>query len=447
MSNNAVHSAPDIEKGLPTGWREAPLGAIADIRFSGVDKKSIPGEKSVRHCNYTDVYNNDYITGNEAFMVATATDGEISRFSLEEGDVIITKDSETPDDIGVSATVVNPIPGVICGYHLALIRSKTDLVNPIFLAKQFRHERVSRLFACLANGMTRYGLTSSSIDRAPIWLPPLWEQNLVASLLRKMDEAIAKTEVLIAKLRAVKQGLLHDLLTRGLDENGELRDPERHPEQFKNSTLGRIPTDWDINPLCDLASVDRGKFMHRPRNDPRFYGGVHPFVQTGDIAAADGRVLNTFSQTLNDKGAGVSLEFPEGTIAITIAANIADTAILGRPMYFPDSIVGAIVEPPNNVRYVELRIRVRKHWLASQAPQSAQKNINLETLRPLVVPVPKPQEQQRIAEVYDRVDSRILMEQSYLSKLKAVRTGLMQDLLTGRVRVKIENLATTSSAR
>ncbi len=261
------------------------------------------------------------------------------------------------------------------------------------------------------------------------------EQLFAASILDAADEAIAKTESLIAKLKAIKQGLLQDLLTRGLDDNGQLRDPEMHPEQFKQSSLGLIPRDWTLKTLSDLADVDRGKFMHRPRNDPRFYGGEHPFVQTGDVAAADGSVLNAFSQTLNARGASVSQEFPEGTIAITIAANIADTAILGRPMYFPDSIVGAIVRPPNVIRYIELWIRYRKNWLSAQAPQSAQKNINLETLRPLIIPVPNPEEQREIAKVYELLDSRIQSEEDYLSKLKAIKKGLMQDLLTGRVRV------------
>ncbi|MEJ2724833.1 MAG: restriction endonuclease subunit S [Deltaproteobacteria bacterium] len=420
----------------PEDWQQVPLATIADIRFSSVDKKSYAGEKPVRLCNYTDVYNNDYIFGDEDFMSATASDSEIARFSVQPGDVIITKDSETPDDIGIPVVIEASSPDLLCGYHLALIRPNQNRVDSIFLAKQLAHERLSRYFARLANGLTRYGLPTVAVENVPVWVPLLGEQQSVAGILRGIDESIAKTESLIHKLKAIKQGLMHDLLTCGLDDNGQLRDSERHPEHFKESPLGLVPRDWTIKPLSDLTDVDRGKFMHRPRNDPRFYGGEHPFVQTGDVAAADGRVLNSFSQTLNARGAIVSQEFPEGTIAITIAANIADTAILGRPMYFPDSIVGAVVKPPNAIRYIELRIRYRKKWLSAQAPQSAQKNINLETLRPLLLPVPNPEEQLKIAEIYDRLDSRIQSEEAYHSKLKAIKKGLMQDLLTGRVRVK-----------
>ena len=281
------------------------------------------------------------------------------------------------------------------------------------------------------------GLNRNDAYIIKVKIPPLPEQRRIAEILDTIDEAIQKTEALISKLKAMKQGLLHDLLTRGLDKNGKLRDPKAHPEQFKDSPLGRIPKDWGINPLEKLAEVDRGKFTHRPRNDPRFYGGAYPFVQTGDIAEAEGDILKKYSQTLNNSGSAVSREFPENTIAITIAANIADTAILGQPMYFPDSIVGAIVRPPNNVRYIELCIRRAKRILNAHAPQSAQKNINLEDLRPLLIPTPTSEEQNRIGNMYDTYSNRVQSEEQYSDKLKLQKKGLMHDLLTGKVRVQI----------
>ena len=249
-------------------------------------------------------------------------------------------------------------------------------------------------------------------------LPPLYEQERIAEILDSIDLTIDRTTTLIQKLKLMKAGLLNDLLTYGLDENGELRDPIKHPEQFKDSLLGRIPTEWELQQLSDLSSVDRGKFTHRPRNDPSFYSGLYPFIQTGDISKSEGRSLKTYSQTLNERGIKVSKEFPVGTIAVTIAANIADTAILGIPMFFPDSVVGVIVQEPNNIRYVELAISHAKPKLDDCASQSAQKNINLEDLRPLLIAVPRPEEQHKIAEIYYAHDTRICTEEAYLNKLK-----------------------------
>jgi type I restriction enzyme S subunit len=281
---------------------------------------------------------------------------------------------------------------------------------------------------------TQANLNTGIVKATTVPSIPLDEQQRITEILDAADEAIRKTEALVAKLKQMKAGLLHDLLTRGLDDHGHLRDLIAHPEQFKESPLGAIPVTWDWVTLSSIAVVERGKFTHRPRNDPAFYGGIYPFIQTGDVAEAEGDVVTKFSQCLSDRGTMVSKEFPANTVAVTIAANIADTAILGRPMYFPDSVVGVVVQTPHNPRYVELCIRSAKRQLDARAPQSAQKNINLTDLRPLPIPLPHPDEQQRIAARYEVTATPIRAEQAYLHKLKRARQGLTQDLLTGRVR-------------
>lgn len=262
---------------------------------------------------------------------------------------------------------------------------------------------------------------------------PKPEQSKIAEVISKVDQAIEQTESLIAKQQRIKTGLMQDLLTRGIDEHGNLRSEETH--EFKDSPLGRIPVEWEVRKLCELANVERGKFTHRPRDDARFYGGVFPFIQTGDITSRIGRTVNSYTQTLSIKGTKVSKEFPKGTIAITIAANIADTAFLGQPMYFPDSVVGAIVFEPFSIRYVELAIRRWKPILERMAPQSAQRNINLEVLRPLLIATPAPEEQIQIADIYERAEFEQIQIENSRDKLRSLKTALMQDLLTGKKRV------------
>src|SRR5271154_4608438 len=117
-------------------WESASLSELAEIRVSNVDKKIFPWEQDVHLCNYMDVYGNDYIKEGLPYMEASATYREIDRFGLAKGDVLLTKDSETPDDIGIPAVVVDEISDLVCGYHLALIRPRSDRINSIFLAKQ-----------------------------------------------------------------------------------------------------------------------------------------------------------------------------------------------------------------------------------------------------------------------------------------------------------------------
>jgi len=187
----------------PTDWQEVPLNSVADASFSSVDKKSHAGEQPVRLCNYVDVYKNEYITDDLLFMRATATRSEIAQFGVRLGDVIITKDSETPDDIGIAALVDYAAPDLVCGYHLVMLRPNANRVAPAFLAKQLRHPRLARYFGQQANGLTRYGLPKGAVQNAPLWIPcEPKEGEKIADILRQLDAAIRETEAVAAKLRA-----------------------------------------------------------------------------------------------------------------------------------------------------------------------------------------------------------------------------------------------------
>jgi len=258
-----------------SGWTIASLGEVADIRVSNVDKKSRPGQRKVRLCNYMDVYREDYLADSHPFMMATASESEVGRFGLQAGDVLITKDSETPIDIGVPATIVGEVHDLVCGYHLAILRPSSRL-NSVWLAKVLAHEGARTYFACRATGSTRYGLANSTIAEMPLLVPTRKEQDRAAEAFVAADEAIRRSEALLAKLEQVKAGLLHDLLTRGLDKIGCLRDPEAHPEQFQDSPLGRIPREWEVAQVQELGQLITGNTPATSRSD--YYGGDIPFV-------------------------------------------------------------------------------------------------------------------------------------------------------------------------
>ena len=295
----------------------------------------------------------------------------------------------------------------------------------------------------LNQGTSINGIIRSDLVSYPVRLPPLSQQRRIAKILSTLDEAIEQTEALIAKMQQVKAGLMHDLFTRGVTPDGRLRPTrEQAPELYKESPLGWIPKEWELNKLSEVADINRGKFTIRPRNDPRFYGGDYPFIQTGDVSLAKGRVLTTYSQTLNAAGLSVSRLFDAGTIMVTIAANIADTCILGLPMCAPDSLVGVLPNKGQVSRFLELCIRRRKSWLEARAPQTAQKNINLEDLRPLLILTPCQHEQETIAAIYESFDSSLDASEQEVEKLRQQKYGLMHDLLSGRVLVPVVNVST-----
>ncbi|MGM8889467.1 restriction endonuclease subunit S [Psychrobacter sp. 1Y1] len=199
-----------------------------------------------------------------------------------------------------------------------------------------------------------------------------------------------------------------------------------------------VPNGWEVKKLEDLASVERGKFSARPRNDPKYYGGEIPFVQTGDIAGAK-KYLKSYSQTLNEEGLKVSRLFPKDTILITIAANIGDVAITSFDVACPDSLVAIQPKEGTNVIWLYFYLETCQKELDGQATQNAQKNINLQVLRPLEVLTPPLPEQHKIAKILSTWDKAISTTERLIDNSKQQKKALMQQLLTGKKRLLDES--------
>ena len=220
---------------VPEHWGVRRLRAVADMRVSNVDKHTREGEFSVRLCNYVDVYKNDSITEAMPFMNATASRDEIERFRLEPGDVLITKDSEAWDDIGVPSLVVESADDLLSGYHLALLRPFKEVLGA-YLALTLQSRVVAYQFHVRANGVTRYGLTHAGIQSVQIPLPPLPEQRAIVRYLDHVDERIRRyvsaKRKLTALLEEEKQAIINRAVTRGLDR-------QRPPQALRRRVAGR----------------------------------------------------------------------------------------------------------------------------------------------------------------------------------------------------------------
>ena len=194
-------------------WRSIHLSDCADVLMSNVDKKSKDGEKEVFLCNYVDVYKNDIIKPDMKFMIATAKDMSIEKFLLKNDNVIITKDSETPNDIAVPAYIKGDFKNVICGYHLAIIRTKKELLLGSFLHLLLQLKTYQYYFFTLANGVTRFGLGLNAIKKAIITLPSVDEQKDIVKILFGTQEEIEKMKIKVKALQNQKRGLMQKLLT------------------------------------------------------------------------------------------------------------------------------------------------------------------------------------------------------------------------------------------
>lgn len=241
--------------GLPTRWREARLDHVARAWTSNVDKHSVEGQQAVRLCNYTDVYKNASITDQLTFMAATATTEQVERFRLVVGDTVITKDSETADDIGIPAFVAYEAPDLVCGYHLAIVRPDPAAVAPRYLYWVMASEPTLRQWAVLASGVTRVGIRGGDLAKAAIPLPPIPEQREIADFLdretARIDTLIAKQEQLITTLHELRASVIRSALLGKLDHSRQLT-----PSGVE--TLGDVPASWTMSRVRYLCTLTTG---------------------------------------------------------------------------------------------------------------------------------------------------------------------------------------------
>ena len=235
-----------------------------------------------------------------------------------------------------------------------------------------------------------------------IVIPPLDEQRRIAAVLDKVSDLIAKRREQLDKL----------------DELVKARFVEMFGDPSANSQ-------WPTQKLSKLGELNRGVSKHRPRNDPDLLGGPYPLIQTGDVSNS-GLYISDYSSTYSELGLAQSRLWKEGTLCITIAANIAQTSILAFDACFPDSVVGFLPGEKTNAVFVHYWFSFFQKILEEQAPQVAQKNINLKILSDLDVIVPPYNLQADFSDFVGQIEKSKLTIQQSLDKLEVLKKALMQ---------------------
>ena len=320
----------------------------------------------------------------------------------------------------------------------------------------FKPERISSrfLFYCIASpwfiersNMLAYGAkmprvnwpTQLALFNLPI--PPLSEQERIAAYLDAscafLDAAMAAKRRQLEILESLSQTIVHKAVTQGLTPDVSLK-----PSGM--DWLPEVPAHWKVTQIKRLCEIVRGKFTHRPRNDPVFYDGEYPFVQTGDITAAH-KYIRSYSQTLNELGLTVSKVFPCGTLVMSIAANIGDVAILDFEACFPDSMVGLIPGPHTSLDFLYYLMRAMKSIMLRSAVLSTQLNLNYVRIGTNFAAFPPKKEQQEIASFLNTKeqelnDIRTTIE-AQITTLLAYRKSLIHECVTGKRRVSDADVA------
>lgn len=277
-----------------------------------------------------------------------------------------------------------------------LVFEASVLVANVLVDKFFNLPFFIEYVVANSKGINLPRVSEETVLNTTFPLPPLLEQQRIVErieeLFAKLDEAKERLQEVADSFAVRKAAILHKAFT------GELTKQWRRENGVSDES-------WEEKKLGEVGVLERGRSKHRPRNDERLFGGIYPFIQTGDVANAD-MFIEKHSQTLSDFGMQQSKLFVKNTICITIAANIGKVAILSYDSCFPDSVVGLTTDEKNSYKYVYYYLSTQQKELESKAPATAQKNINLKVLNDLDIPLPSLPEQHEIVRLIDALLAR-----------------------------------------
>ena len=420
----------------PDHWTTRRIRTVAEMRVSNVDKHTREGEIPVRLCNYVDVYKNDKITQQIPFMRATASEEEIGKFKLNRNDVVITKDSEAWDDIGVPALVTEPADDLISGYHLAILRPRADTYGP-YLFWTLQSKPTAYQFQVEAKGVTRYGLGHHEIQSAIVPHPPLPEQTAIVRFLDHADEQIqryiASKERLIALLEEERQALVHQAVTRGLDPSVRLKPS-------KVEWLGDVPEHWRIGPLKRaFVSMDYG--ISESASDS---GTIH-LLTMGNLR--DGQVIVPHDGGVDSVDEYLLLR--EGDLLFNrtnsreLVGKVGLFAGHDSPTTFASYLVRMRPLPDQEPEYLNMALNDASfisHARRESVPSLHQSNLNPTRYGRIHIALPPKDEQGDILRTLQKETATLrdsaIQTRRQIDLVNEYRTRLIADVVTGQLDVR-----------
>lgn len=432
---------------VPEHWEVKRLKNSATCWVSNVDKVPSDEELPVRLCNYTDVYYNDHITPDLGLMETTATADEIRRFGLQEGDVVITKDSEEWSDIAIPALVTKTSPDLVCGYHLAIVRPCQNAISGNYLLRSFQACALNQQFQVAASGVTRYGLPKAAIGDAWIPLPSPPEQQAIADFLDqetgRINSLVGMKKELIERLKEKRIALISRTVTRGLPPVAARVAglPDNPPLKTSGvEWLGEIPSHWEAAQLRRKALILDCK--HR----------TVPFIDDG-IPLASIREVHGFEVDLSTAKQTSEEEYltliegdrrPRlGDIIYSRNATVGDAALVTTDVRFcmgqDVCLIRAQKQFPKFLLYL-FRSAPLMEQVESLMIGSTFRRINVGQIHAFWICVPPLSEQVAIAAYLDaetaKLDALVSKVEEAIERLQEYRTALITAAVTGKIDVR-----------
>lgn len=394
-------------------WTEYELGELLSYEQ--------PTPYIVESTDYSDSYDTPVLTAGKSFIIGytNETSGIYDKLP-----VIIF------DDFTTSTQYVN-FPFKVKSSAMKILTANTELVVPKFIFYRMQIIEFDH------STHKRYWIQQYS--KIKVKIPPIPEQEKIVAkieeLFSELDNGVETLKKTKQQLAVYRQAVLKEAFEGKFTAHIPCDVELSWASEEETKSLPAIPKEWQYIALSNLGDLGRGKSKHRPRNDPKLFdGGKYPFLQTGEVKAAK-QYITEYSKMYGEFGLQQSKLWPKGTLCITIAANIAETAFLGIDACFPDSVVGFTPYEHIIPEYIKYFIESQKLRLWAFAPATAQKNINLDTLENLIVPYCSVEEQQLvIAEIEARMTICDSIEQTVdiaLQQAEAMRQSILKKAFEG----------------
>jgi type I restriction enzyme S subunit len=418
----------------PDGWRRARVGDVARVTSGGTP--------AVGRADY---YGGDIpflkiddITQNRRLRIAKAKTS-ITQLALQETSAkLYPRDAVLLTMYGTIGAVAVLDRPMAANQAIGVLLDLNGVL-PDFMAYRLSHD--AEALRGKAGHTTQSNISGQILKAHEVLLPPLAEQRKIAAILSSVDETIEKTEAVIAQLDVVKKAMLEELLTRGVQG----RRLEPIAEEWR---LGRVlpgitmkPNGWQLVRLTDVAKLESG---HTPsRRHPEYWDGGLPWVSLHDTGALDGPEISETAQTVSDLGIANSSArlLPRGTVVFSRTATVGKATVLGREMSTSQDFANYVCGPRVHSRYLMHLLRFMQTEWARLMAGSTHQTIYMPVFRDLQVLLPEIREQERIAEVADAAEARIQAERDSLVPMRAVKTSLASELLSGTKRVRPEGAA------
>ncbi|MCL4418418.1 MAG: restriction endonuclease subunit S [Actinobacteria bacterium] len=424
---------------IPKHWATSKLKYLSEVYSSTVDRYIYDDEIQVSICHYPDVYKNEFVDEDTLLNKGSCNQVEFKRFQLEKGLVILTKDSETPDDIGIPCYIEKNLSNVVCGYHLSIIKTNNNHINSKFLFRFIQSDKVRCHFEVQSKGIIRFSLGKSIIENLFVNLPPLPEQQQIVEYLdnrtKPIDELIEKTKQKIELLKEKRTSLINHSVTKGLNPDVEMKDSGIE-------WIGEIPKHWiiskfkydTITPVRYGLNIENNKYANEGIRFIRItdlddWGGLNPengkYLTDSDVD--NEFLLNKYDLLLCRSGHTVGKSYLHLLDGKYTSGGYLVRFNFGN--YFSSKFI-----------FYVTKTHFYWNWLYMNTIISTIENVNGEKYSNFNYPKPPITEQQQIVEYLDfqmqKIDDLIEKENKRIELLKEYRQSLISEAVTGKIDIR-----------